>query len=358
MATEEYGAVIEVSTTNLGTAFAADAIVGATALTLTDVSMFDELGGQVYIAGTVYYYTAVDHTANTMTLLTGLVTAAVVDETRVELHPPAPIRTALVAFGGDEGEAVRVTIPHYFSGMPDGVRPPEARENALVEQRNPGELYLKDVPAKGMMLLGAGEDLDDYPAAGNFIQLYSADAVGGLNYPVPYAGVLEVVSTRPGDIMMQRYTAYRNANRIAPSAWTRTFGAAVWSAWEPYADDTGWITSIGSIAVAQANFTIVSASLRRINKTVHIKFDVQYTGTAITPQGTGNITDIGMVQMVAAYRPGTGSPDQAGMASSGNRGGVSAYITSTGIVMLAAVGGAGNIATNDTLGFGGSYLLV
>lgn len=232
MASEEYGAVIEVSTTNLGAVFAVAAIVGATAITLDDVSPFEELGGQVYIAGTTYYYTAVDADLNTMTLLTGLVTAATADETRVEIYPPAPHRTAMVAFGIEEGEAVRVTIPHFFSGMPDGVRTAEAQEIALVEERNPGELYLKDVMAKGMILLGPGEDLDGYVSEGRFIQMYDAAAAGGANYPVPYAGILEVLSTQPADIMVQRYTAYQDAGRVGPSAWVRTYGLSVWSVWE------------------------------------------------------------------------------------------------------------------------------
>lgn len=172
-------------------------------------------------------------TVGSMTLLTGLITAVVADETRVEIYPPAPIRTAMVALGIEESESVRVTIPYYVD-LPDGTRPLDERENVLIEERNPGELYLKDVPAKGMRLLRGAENLDDYTAQGVFIQLYNVDAASGSNYPAPYAGVLEVLSTRPTTVVVQRYTAYRttgDANQ--PSPWVRVFGEGTWSVWQP-----------------------------------------------------------------------------------------------------------------------------
>lgn len=239
MTTPQYGNIVDVSTTNVGTTFAVDAAASATNITLTDITIFDELPGQVYIDGTVYSYTVINLTTNIMTLATGLLTAAVAEESRAEIYPPAPARTALVDLGIEEGEAVRITIPHFFSGLPDGVRQPGAEDVALLEERKPGELFIKDVMAKGMTLLGASENLDDYTSQGVFIQLYDADAAGGTNYPSSYAGVLEVLSTKPSNIIVQRYTAYRNsAISHHPSMWTRVFGAESWSEWKPPAPET------------------------------------------------------------------------------------------------------------------------
>jgi hypothetical protein len=203
-------------------------------------------------------------TSGVMTLLTGLSVAAVVDETRVEIYPPAPIRTAMVALGIEEGESVRVTIPYYVD-LPDGARPSGERESVLIEERNPGELYLKDVPAKGMVLLRAAENLDDYTAQGVFIQLYNADAASGSNYPTPYAGVLEVLSTRPSDVVVQRYTAYRTtATANQPSPWVRAFGEGAWSAWQPlfrgYYYDEATCTTDNTFTVATVT-DVIGASL-------------------------------------------------------------------------------------------------
>lgn len=233
MSTPQYGAIVDVSTTNVGTTFAADAAASATNITLTDITIFDELPGQVYIDGAVYSYTVINLTTSVMTLATGLLTAAMAEESRAEIYPPAPARTALVDLGIEGSEAVRVTIPHAFE-LPDGVRPPGAEDVALLEERNTGELFIKDVMARGMITLGASENLDDYTSQGVFIQLNDTDAAGGTNYPSSYAGVLEVLSTKPTAIIVQRYTAYRNsAITHFPSMWTRAFGAGDWSAWKP-----------------------------------------------------------------------------------------------------------------------------
>lgn len=296
-------------------------------------------------------------TTGTMILQSGLTVAAVADETRVDVYPPAPIRTALVAFGIEEGEAVRVTVPYYVD-LPDGLRPTSARENVLVEERNPGELYLKDLPATGMILLESAEDLDDYTSAGNFIQRSSANAAGGLNFPVPYAGVLEVISTQPADVLTQRYTAYRNAvDASAPSMWVRTFGDSVWSTWRPVHDDTGWVTSVAAIAVAQTGWSIGSASLRRVGKHVVCRIVVDRTGAALTVSTTGSVAGAPAVfQMVAAYRPGSGAPLQGGFTGTNVRD-VGGRIDSTGIFNLANVSGSVNIATGDQLVIAGSYYL-
>jgi hypothetical protein len=249
MGSEEFGTVVEVSTVNAGSLFSADEATGQTVLSLVDVTVFGELGGQVYIDGETYDYTAVDQAANTMTLLSGLVADATT-ETRAEIWPPAPVRSALVAFGVTEGEAVRVIIPATLS-LPDGVRPELDREVVLVEERNPGELYVRDIMAQGMTILGPGMDLDDQTSPGNFIQFSSAEAAAGTNYPVPYAGALEVVATRPEKIMVQRYTAWRTAaDTNYPSAWVRAFGDDAWSPWKPLNVEPHHFTAVASTTIS------------------------------------------------------------------------------------------------------------
>lgn len=122
-------------------------------------------------------------------------------------------------------------------------------------------------------------------------------------------------------------------------------------------DDTGWISVIASVAVAQTGWSIDAASIRRIGKTCHFVISVARTGADLAaPQSQSNIASAPIAQMVAAYRPGTGSPDQA-IASSGNRV-VGGCIGATGIITLESAAGTAVIATDDTLSVGGSYLLI
>ena len=57
---DEFGTVVNVATVNVGEFLTASVAPGAAALPVSNVSTFDEKGGQVLIAGTVYSYYAVD----------------------------------------------------------------------------------------------------------------------------------------------------------------------------------------------------------------------------------------------------------------------------------------------------------
>jgi hypothetical protein len=361
MTRTEYGTVLDVSTVNVGTTFVAAASIGATTLFLEDVSMFSDLGGQVLITDDPFVYTAINPDLNTMTLLTGLTVAAAIDD-RVEIWPPAPVRSAMVQFGV-EGEAVRVTIPHFFSGLPDGVRDVDEREAALVEERNPGELFVKDVMAKGMTILGPGCNLDEYTSQGVFIQLKNANVSLALNYPELYAGILEVFATQPGQIMMQRYTTYRTVSTVPkPHVWTRVFYfLSGWSAWVPNTDpvtDTGWIHGTTSLAVASTGWAWDSAGgdLRKIGDQVFIQFFLNYTGAGITVPTSGNITNTNVCQLVTAYRPGLGFSQGGPNTMSSGRNAVF-IVQSDGTIQITAVAGTPDIATNDSFSIGGSFLL-
>jgi hypothetical protein len=211
--------------------------------------------------------------------------------------------------------------------------------------------------AEGMSLLFPGDDLDLFVSQGVFIQLHSADASTALHYPVPYAGVLEVLSTRPGDVMVQRYTAYRNASLTSyPSAWTRAFGGGVWSNWVALADDTGDISSTGSIAVAQTGWSFTAGHLRQIGKIVFIQLFFTYTGAGITVPASGDIGNTAVCQMVEAYRPGLGYL-QGGLSTITSGRAATFAIATDGIISITAVGGSTNIATSDVISIGGQYLM-
>lgn len=145
--TSVYGSIIEVETVNVGEPLAAAAALSATTITVADAATFDEFGGQLALNGEVYVYTAIDATLNTITLLTGLVAAAEIDD-RVEIRPAAPVKKALIDLDTTEGESVWVTVPHNLvTILDDGMREESSRETALLEERGLGILYLADIIA-------------------------------------------------------------------------------------------------------------------------------------------------------------------------------------------------------------------
>lgn len=145
---DKYATVLEVSTVNVGEYLTADAASGATVLPVSDARTFDEnIGGTIALNGEPYVYTAVDVDADTLTLFSGLLAAALEND-RVEISPPKPIKRALVSLG-DDGEGVWANVPQALTPLvPDGLRiSGDAGETVLVEERAAGELYVRDVVA-------------------------------------------------------------------------------------------------------------------------------------------------------------------------------------------------------------------
>jgi hypothetical protein len=151
--TDQWGVILEVSTSNIGEFLTAAAAISATQIVVSDSRIFNEKGGQLTLNGVVYIYTAVDPVTETITLFEPLEAAAAVDD-RVELQPAAPVKRALVDLGTEESEGVWAIIPHNLAAvLADGLRTTGQGESALIEERISGELYVKDIPARAKVPL-------------------------------------------------------------------------------------------------------------------------------------------------------------------------------------------------------------
>lgn len=82
--------------------------------------------------------------------------------------------------------------------------------------------------------INAAADLNTYITQGLYHQNANVDAAGGANYPVPYAGLLEVINGE--GFIYQRYTVYQEQHAI----WTRSRYITTWSAWQQV--PTGTVT--------------------------------------------------------------------------------------------------------------------
>ncbi|KGO78705.1 hypothetical protein Q763_17095 [Flavobacterium beibuense F44-8] len=94
--------------------------------------------------------------------------------------------------------------------------------------------------------IGDAQDLNNFIKTGNYSQTLNAQAATGLNYPVPYAGMLEVFSnniTSGGGIKVyQKYHSYNNELYI------RGNSAGIWSSWSKItksSDLSGYLANSG-----------------------------------------------------------------------------------------------------------------
>lgn len=90
----------------------------------------------------------------------------------------------------------------------------------------------------GVVALGSGANLDTLLDWKVYTQDTNSGAASGTNYPVPLAGVLEVlpVAGGGGEHIWQRYTTYRHTTltggeEIGPSVYVRAFSSGAWSPW-------------------------------------------------------------------------------------------------------------------------------
>src|SRR5215213_2464722 len=140
MGVETWVTVVDVQTAAVGAYLTADEASGSTLLDVSDVETFDEIGGQVEVNGVQYVYTGIDLAASTMTLFSGL-TSAASEGDRVDISPPQSIKRALVDLGKDEDEGIWANVPqNLVNSLPDGERISAESEVVLIEERGLGEL--------------------------------------------------------------------------------------------------------------------------------------------------------------------------------------------------------------------------
>lgn len=110
--------------------------------------------------------------------------------------------------------------------------------------------------------LAGGIDLNTITAPGVYLQSQSAEAVSGVNYPVPSSGYLEVRATPGRGNVWQEYVALNAPDRLYKRAY---FSSTGWTAWKTYVsvpdDDVAWATQ-----TLASGFTVPSGYTPRARK--------------------------------------------------------------------------------------------
>jgi len=202
--------------------------------------------------------------------------------------------------------------------------------------------------AKFAIDIPSGADLDNYIAPGTYAQKLNASAAAGTNYPVPYAGLLEVNTSSSSSFVYQRYTVYKTYQAV----WIRNLQAGGWGAWSrmDYPEIPRVSTGVGT---ALTGWSITTQSGYARSGIAFGYFNVSRTGAAITVPASGDITNSDIVQLSSTWMPVPAGIYGLGHALSG--GVAAAAIDSVGVVTLAAVSSGMTIATGASLSVAGSW---
>lgn len=118
---------------------------------------------------------------------------------------------------------------------------------------------------------------------------------------------------------------------------------------------TGWVTTPSQIITMAADWTCQSALAVRSGRWVEVALLITYSGPAITVPADGNITNVPVGTLAAAWRPPVARGIGAAMAV-GSAGRTAAFAALTsGAVQLGAVGVGGNVTSGSQWAISGVW---
>lgn len=136
--------ILESSDIRAGTEASADAVIGATVLSVYDASDFDESGGQLEIDTVIYTYVSANLDLNTITLAGPGLTADVPADEQVYTYPASTARETLIQLDDSE-DAVPARVPYSMLPAIDQLVRDGVEEEVALVRFEDSEWVLKDL---------------------------------------------------------------------------------------------------------------------------------------------------------------------------------------------------------------------
>lgn len=179
-----------------------------------------------------------------------------------------------------------------------------------------GDITMNGVGVMGLKaVLTSAEDLNDITDQGIYYQPRSAQATTAHNYPVRYAGYLEVITAAglygSSAEIIQRYTAYRRSASVLPETFTRARSGSTWTAWTPKPDADLSLTHAANSYVNATDFTRMLAyrrnNLNILAGNLMLTNSLPSNATFVTIGTINDWSAITSVSVVASAQNGSGA---------------------------------------------------
>ena len=193
-------------------------------------------------------------------------------------------------------------------------------------------------------------DLDLYMTPGYYYQATNNAAKLGLNYPAPWAGLLNVRRlgeySDPTSMVFQTYQEYRR-NDTAAFYWRSRY-AGVWQKWQRAAAATSYVYQ--NLLTPSTGWEITTQNSLVHSGILYIDFVTKRTGAAIASGSTGNVANSQIATIGNSVAPTIGGV----LSSTGTGPAANGWIATTRSVGLSSTVPNTTINTGDTLSFAGS----
>ena len=360
------GRVQEVHLRNVGDELAADAAAGATALILTDVSDFNDSGGQLRLNSVVYFYTGRDDDLNTIYLdASNPLAGPAVTEDIVEVYPVASEKVAKVMMDDSE-ECVEAIIPYSMrSRFSDGIRDEDEEESVLIDIVDGDWTVVDRVAESGAV----SEELVIETDAGSVGSLKAENQDGNsgltLSGDTVYVDAGSRWEVQIDDGQAGRWSI-RSAGGISDRGgfWIDNIdgGQAFYMTASGILLDPGsagemlYRTSdMGEGGLTAVNSVVTSLSFQghKTGNVVSIYATFNWNGGTVTLPASGNIANYDLFRLPLRWRPWIKSP-----MASGNQGRIGSYMVDIdGWVSLTSLAGSSSLTNGDNLSLGGVFLV-
>jgi hypothetical protein len=190
-----------------------------------------------------------------------------------------------------DGAILTTTELNYVDGVTSGIQGQLNGKANLSGATFSGPITATSLSSTGGITftpidIPGGADLNTYRTTGFYDQDNNGNAASGTNYPVAYAGLLEVFTNATAAMTYQRYTVYEDHM----TAWYRTYYNGQWSSW--YTLGTGlWNTGTAAITVGFGQWGKTYRLTGTTGRTFTLASGMPAgTRTDFVQDGTGQIT--------------------------------------------------------------------
>lgn len=201
---------------------------------------------------------------------------------------PTGTNPTVTITGNVPNQVINFSLPQGPVGPSGGPIPTGGTANQLIRKTDSGGYEWFNPSHDKPIALESGLDLDTVLTPNDYHQSGNAGASSGSNYPVPFAGYLQVRAS--GSFIYQYYTVYATAGGNAGKQFARAKYGSTWTSWAEVGASYSPATSTADGLMSSADKAILDESTATATANRIVKRDASGLFSVKTPTATAHPT--------------------------------------------------------------------